>query len=260
MSLPRFEAVTIDRSGTQPLWIQVLTDLRHRIDAGELRDAFPTDHELVEHYGVSRHTVREAVRHLTAEGIISRERGRGTFITSPTIEQATGAIYSLFRSIEASGQRQRSEVLDLSVVSDAEVAERLGLRGSTKLVRLERVRFAGDDPLAHDTAWLPASLAKPLLRVDFSETALYDELSRTCGVRPTSGTEWINTEVPDAAEARRLAIGTETAVFRICRLSRAADQLIEWRETLVRGDRYTFVAHWSPSGAYRAELTADDTR
>jgi GntR family transcriptional regulator len=252
--------VTIDRSGTQPLWTQVLADLRHRIDEGEIRDAFPTDHELVEHYGVSRHTVREAVRHLSADGIISRERGRGTFITSPTIEQATGAIYSLFRSIQASGLRQRSEVLDLSVVTDAEVAERLGLRGSSKLVRLERVRYAGDDPLAHDTAWLPRSIAAPLLDVDFSETALYDELSRTCGVRPTSGTEWINTEVPDMDETRRLAIDAHTAVFRICRLSRAADTPIEWRETVVRGDRYTFVANWSPTGTYRAELTADNRR
>ena len=258
--LPTFGTVMIDRSGAEPLWTQVLADLRHRIDIGELRDAFPTDHELVEHYGVSRHTIREAVRHLTAEGIISRERGRGTFITSPTIEQATGAIYSLFRSIEASGLRQRSDVLDLAVVTDTEVAERLGLGGSTSLVRLERVRFAGDEPLAHDTAWLPESIARPLLGVDFSETALYDELSRTCGVRPTSGTEWINTEVPDAAEARRLGIDGDTAVFRICRLSRAADRPIEWRETLVRGDRYTFVAHWSPTGAYQAELTADGIR
>lgn len=257
-TIPTFGAVTIDRSGSEPLWTQVLADLRRRIDAGELRDTFPTDLELTAHYGVSRHTVREAVRHLSAEGIISRERGRGTFITSPTIEQATGAIYSLYRSIEESGLRQRSEVLDLSVVTDAEVAERLDLGATDPLVRLERVRFAGDDPLAHDTAWLPASIARPLLSVDFADTALYDELSARCGVRPSSGTEWINTEVPSAAEQGLLGIDEQTAVFRICRSSRAGERAIEWRETLVRGDRYTFVANWSPTGTYQAVLTAGD--
>ena len=47
-----------------PKWRQVLEDLERRLADGEIADRFPTDRELVEHYGVSRHTVREAVRHL----------------------------------------------------------------------------------------------------------------------------------------------------------------------------------------------------
>jgi GntR family transcriptional regulator len=247
--------MTIDRTSTIPLWSQVLDDLRRRIDRGELADHFPTDHELMDTYGVSRHTVREAVRHLQVEGIISRERGRGTVVTSPTIEQATGAIYSLYRSIAAAGLSQHSRVLDLSITTDAEIAERLGLRATAQLVRLERLRLADNEPLAHDTAWLPASVARPLLRVDFSDTALYDELSRRCGVRPAAGTEWISTEMPDLEERTLLEIGARIPVFHICRLSRANGRPIEWRHTLVRGDRYTFVANWSPSGAYEAVLT-----
>lgn len=250
--------MTIDRSSSEPLWSQVLDDLRRRLDAGEFEANFPTDLELTQHYGVSRHTAREAVRKLQADGIISRERGRGTFVTSPTIEQATGAIYSLYRSIASRGIEQRSDVLDLSQTTDAEVAERLGLRSNATLVRLERVRLAGGEPLAHDTAWLPAAVAKPLLRVDFSETALYDELSRRCGVHPTSGTEWITTEMPDSHERELLGIDASTPVFRICRLGLADGRPIEWRQTLVRGDRYTFVANWSPAGGYQTVLTATD--
>jgi GntR family transcriptional regulator len=249
-----FGAVTIDRTSAIPLWSQVLDDLRRRIDTGELADGFPTDHELMDTYGVSRHTVRQAVGRLQQQGIVSRERGRGTFVTSPTIEQATGAIYSLYRSIAARGMTQRSRVLDLSIVTDPEIAERLELRATAQLVRLERVRLAGDEPLAHDTAWLPASVARPLLRVDFADTALYDELARRCGVRPAAGTEWISTEMPDRHERALLAIGARTPVFHICRLARAGGRPVEWRHTLVRGDRYTFVANWSPTGAYEAVL------
>lgn len=107
---------TLDRSSPLPLWAQLLADLRARLDAGELTDEFPTDLELTTEYGVSRHTAREAVRRLQAEGVVTRERGRGTFVRSPTFEQPTGAIYSLFRSIEARGLEQRSTVLDRSVV------------------------------------------------------------------------------------------------------------------------------------------------
>jgi GntR family transcriptional regulator len=255
---PYIRTVALDRTSPLPLWAQVLDDLRKRLDAGEFGGGFPTDLELTEQYGVSRHTVREAVRRLQSEGIISRERGRGTFVTGPTIEQATGAIYSLRRSIAEMGLSQRSRVLDLSVVTDPEVAERLDLRANASLVRLERVRLAGDEPLAHDTAWLPTSVARPLLRVDFTDTALYDELAQRCGVRPTTGTEWITTEMPDAQEQELLGVGESTPVFRICRLGKADGRPIEWRQTLVRGDRYTFVANWSPTGGYQTVLTAAD--
>ncbi len=238
-----------------PLWAQVLEDLRARLDAGELTEEFPTDNELIGRYGVSRHTVREAMRRLQDEGVVSRERGRGTFVTVPPVEQATGAIYSLFRSIEAMGLEQRSRVLDLAETTDEEVAGRLGLRTNAKLVRLERLRLVDMHALAHDTAWLPATIARPLLEVDFTHTALYDELAQACGIRPTAGTEWISTELAPERERDLLGIPARQPVFRIRRLGEAEARAIEWRETVVRGDRYTFVARWSPTGSYETTLT-----
>lgn len=239
-----------------PLWAQVLEDLRRRLDGREFVEHFPTDVELTQHYDVSRHTAREAVRRLQDEGLISRERGRGTFVTTPTIEQGTGAIYSLFRSIEAKGLEQRSEVVDLSEVIDPIVAERLGVAADRPLVRLERLRYADGHVLAHDTAWLPSTIAAPLLHVDFSHTALYDQLQRSCDVGPTSGTEWISTALPSKHEQALLGIAARQPVFRIERLSRSGDTVVEWRETVVRGDRYTFVAQWSPSANYETTLTS----
>ena len=237
-----------------PLWAQVLDDLRRRLDAGEFVDGFPTDIELIQHYDVSRHTAREAVRRLQDEGIVSRARGRGTFVTTPSIEQGTGALYSLFRSLEARGIQQRSHVIALEEVKDAEIAAKLERRPSTRLVRLERLRCADDVPLAHDVVWIPSSIGKPLLDVDFTHTALYDELQVRCGVRPTTGTERISTELPPKSERELLRIGAKQPVFRIQRRSQDGGELVEWRETLVRGDRYTFVATWSPSGSYETAL------
>ncbi|MEZ5164965.1 MAG: UTRA domain-containing protein [Acidimicrobiales bacterium] len=105
----------------------------------------------------------------------------------PAFEQRLGALYSLFSSMEAAGVEQRSEVLDVGLVVDAAIADRLGLDDATELFRLRRLRLADDEPLALDTAWLPADLGRPLLGVDFSHTALYDELERSCGCRPDRG-------------------------------------------------------------------------
>lgn len=244
----------VDRSSPMPLWAQVLDDLRARLDGGSFADGFPTDVELIAHYDVSRHTVREAVRRLQEEGVISRERGRGTFVRTPSIEQGTGAIYSLFRSLESHGITQRSKVLDLTETTDADVAGRFGLPAETPFVRLERLRCADDAPLAHDVAWVPSSIGEPLLDVDFTHTALYDELHARCGVRPRSGTETIGTELPTKDERDLLQIGKKEPAFRIQRHSHDGDVMIEWRETLVRGDRYRFVATWSPSATYETSL------
>ena len=60
--------MTVDRNSPLPLWAQVLGDLRRGWPEGSSRLRFPGDEELRETYGVSRHTVREAVRRLQARG------------------------------------------------------------------------------------------------------------------------------------------------------------------------------------------------
>ena len=133
--------VPLDRADPVPLWAQLEAELRRRIDAGEFSDGrFPTDLELTEGYEVSRHTVREAIRHLNKTGILKRERGRGTVINRSEFEQPLGTLYSLFQSIESTGTEQTSEVLELAVVIDSIAAARLQIDEDTELFHLARLR------------------------------------------------------------------------------------------------------------------------
>jgi GntR family transcriptional regulator len=246
-------AARIDRRSPLPLWAQVLDDLRVRLAAGELTERFPTDRELMERYRVSRHTVREAVRRLQAEGLLERERGRGTFVRPAAIEQSLGTLYSLFRSIEDQGFSQRSDVRALDVRTDAAAAAMLELAPDEPLVYLERVRWADDDPIAVDCSWLPAGIAEPLLEVDFRRTALYQELADRCRVVPTSGWERIRPALPTAEQRRLLGLDPDQAVFAVERVARDGHRPLEWRHSVVRGDRYAFVARWgvgAPGGTH----------
>ena len=241
-------ASPLDRSSPLPLWAQLEADLRARLDAGEFDHGFPTDAQLVESYGVSRHTVREAIRHVNRTGILRRERGRGTVVNRSEFEQSLGGLYSLFRSIEAAGVTQMSEVLDRSVVKDCEAASHLAIEEDADLVYIERLRLAGDAPLAIDRAWLPHAIAAPLLDADFTHTALYDELEKACGVRPTEGWERLTPIVPTGADRDRLGMKRTDAAFFLERLGRHDGQVLEWRTTTIRGDRYRFFADWSVTG------------
>jgi len=228
-----------------PLWAQLEADLQRRLDAGEFDERFPTDQELVDQYGVSRHTVRESVRHLNRTGVLRRVRGRGTVVTRSEFEQPLGALYSLFQSIESAGVEQRSEVIELTTVIDPVVSAHLELDPGAELFYLERVRSAGGAPLAVDRAWMPGDIAAPLHGVDFTHTALYDELDAAGIPRPTEGWERISPITPTPVDRERLDLHPAEAAFFLERLGRRGDQVLEWRTTVIRGDRYRFVAEWS---------------
>ncbi|MFB7633811.1 GntR family transcriptional regulator [Streptomyces sp. NPDC056149] len=235
----------LDRGSPLPLWAQLLDDLRRRMEAGAFTEEFPAEHRLTGEYEVSRHTVREALRKLRADGLVIAERGRASRLDTRRIQQPLGSLYSLFRDLEAQGVEQRSEVLRLERTADATVAGHLGLVPDAPLVVLERLRLADGEPLAHDTAYLPADLAGPLLDADFGHTSLYAELARRCAVKVSGGRERIAPFLPDIRQAWLLGLADREAAFAIERIGRAGQRSVEWRETVVRGDRFAFVAEWS---------------
>lgn len=243
----------VDRGSPLPLWAQVHDDLLRRLEAKAFRTDFPGEHELVAEYGVSRHTVREALRRLRQAGVLDSTRGRRTQVRRSRIEQPLGAVYSLFSEVEARGMRQRSDVLRREVRRDSGVAGRLGLPAETDLVYVERVRCADDEPLALDRTWLRADLALSLLTADLTATGIYTELARV-RVRVTDGRERIHAAVPTVEQRRQLRLGRGVALLVIERVGRMDGEAIEWRETLVRGDRFSLTAAWAPHHGYEMRV------
>lgn len=242
-------AQPVDRGSPLPLWSQVQNDLRRRASGGEFDEVFPGENMLVAQYEVSRNTVREALRALRSEGLVTAERGRAPrLVRGGAIEQPVGTLYSLFASVEAAGLHQSSVVRVLDIRADGVVATRLGLEESTPLVHLERLRLAGEAPLALDRVWLPASLAAALLDADFTHTSLYGELAARTGIRLDGGQEQIKAVMPTAAEQTLLGCPAGIAAFAIERTARAGTRCVEWRQTVVRGDRFVFQADISARG------------
>ncbi len=237
-------------------------DLRRRLDHGEFVGRFPGDSEVMAEYDVSRHTAREAVRRLQDAGLVIRERGRGTRVAGPGLEQPLGTLYSLYRTIEDQGHVQRSLVRYLELRTDAQAAEALGLKATEPLVYLERLRHADDQPVALDCSWMPASIARPLLRVDFERTALYAELQQRCGVQPRTGWERIVPTLPTPEQRKLLGTAARQAVFDIERMTEGPDGPVEWRHSVVRGDTFVFVARWTEGDAKTstALVPADGSR
>lgn len=246
--------VKLDRSAKDPLWAQLRDDIARRIEHEEFRVDFPGEHALRAQYGVSRQTVRMALRSLRESGVVSASRGQAPRVLRPQIEQPLGALYSLFHSVEHAGMTQVSIVLSLDERRDAHAAAELGLDHEAPLVFLHRIRMADGEPLALDRVWMPADLARPLLDADFRHTALYTELAERCGVRPTGGSEDVDAVTLLPPQAKSLGTTPGAPAFSIQRLSCTDTRPVEWRTTIVRADRFRISTSFSTATGLRMTM------
>lgn len=142
-----------------PLYRRIESDLRDRIRAGELAPGaqVETELELMDRYGVSRATVRQALGGLIALGTLEVRRGLGTYVAAPRFEHTIGGFYSFSREIERHGLQPGTTVLELRTEpAPDDVAEALDVAPGTAMVSLRRLRLAGQDPLVVETSYLPA--------------------------------------------------------------------------------------------------------
>lgn len=136
-------------------------------------DRLNTEAELSELFGVSRSTIREALRLLEQEGVVHAVQGQGRFISasgSLRVERPMTKYESITEVLSARGYRVSSAVLDVSSgTADAEEAEALGLAPDAEVIRLLRIRYGDDEPLVISANTLPRdTLPGPLEHRDWS--------------------------------------------------------------------------------------------
>ncbi|MDO8337073.1 MAG: GntR family transcriptional regulator [Microcella sp.] len=254
----QLDAVSRVRAGS-PLWEAVRDDLLERVRSGEFSDSFPGEISLAGEYGVSRGTIRAALRPLRESGVVSAHRGQRPRIVVDQAPGSFGPVYSLFEAVTAAGFSQRSRVISQGFTRNAHAAGQLERPDDEMLFELVRLRLADDSPLAVDRIWLPSEIGEALLDVDFSETALYRQLAKKCGISLDGGSEELRAETADAGLARQLQCAPGTTLFRIDRIAWSRGRAIEFRRTCVIADRYvartSFGEPRSAAGTARDEKT-----
>lgn len=116
----------------------------------------------------------------------------------------------------------------------------------------------GDQTGPIDTSWLPEQYSTVVMAADFSRTALYDVLRDQAHLVIDSGRERITPVIPDAAMTAELSLPTGCAAFYIERLGKAAGLNVEWRETLLRGDRFQLETEWTTTTNYSLSMVAGE--
>ncbi|TDO45000.1 GntR family transcriptional regulator [Kribbella sp. VKM Ac-2527] len=230
-----------------PLHYAVKTRLVELLDRLGEGAALPPERALAAEFGVSRWTMRQAIRELVADGRLRARQGQGTFVATPKLIQPL-ALVSYTEALRAQGQTPGREVVTFDeIAADVELAGGLGIGEGEPVHRLERVLSADGQPIGLETTYL--SVARfPALRAVLEPTgSLYRCLTDQLGVRFAEGEELVETVIATPREAELLKATQSLPMLLLHRNSRDTDgRPIEVVRSLYRGDRVGFRATLRP--------------
>jgi DNA-binding GntR family transcriptional regulator len=234
-------SLLVDRSSPIPLYYQVATRLEAMIESGELPVGSRLENELdlADQLRVSRPTMRRAISYLVERGLLVRKRGVGTQVVQPKVRRPV-ELSSLYDDLQKSGRSPRTKVLGLEVrpASDA-LAQTLGVPDGTPVTHVERLRYAGDEPLALMHNVLPPDVLH-IDAEDLQQHGLY-ELLRSAGCEPRMASEVIGARAATAAEARVLHEARGAPLLTMHRTAwDRSGRVVEYGSHVYRASLYSF--------------------
>ncbi len=240
----------LKRNHPLPLYLQLLETLREDIRTQRLKphQQIPSERDLCERFRVSRMTVRQALAELTRDGLIYSRVGKGTFVNEPKIDQQLKTLTGFSQEMSARGSTPCSRVLEAKrQPASRDLANILHLPIDSEIISLTRVRLADGLPLAIESVYLPHHLCPDILRHDFSTESLYDVLEREYGYRLVRAEQTIEAALASQREIALLQVAPPAPVLRMERLTFTdQDLLIEYVQSVYRGDRYKFRSALAP--------------
>jgi GntR family transcriptional regulator len=231
------------RAGPLPLYYQLKTVILREIEAGRWPpDAqLPTENELAQRFGVSKITVRQALKELAGEGFIRREQGRGTFVERRRLQQGPRELTSFTDEMRSHGLVPASRVLEQGTgAAPPAVASALGLAPDALVFRLRRLRLANGEPMGVQTAYLPLDLVPGIDKTRFAGASLYDVLQSRYGLYPATARETYCVALIARDVARLLGVPARSPAMTAERVTFLDDgRSLEYVQSIMRGDRYT---------------------
>jgi GntR family transcriptional regulator len=205
-----------NRHNGLPAYQQIQLAIRERIEAKQLKpgDAVSSERELARIHSVSLMTARHALAGLEREGIVERRPGAGTFVAPPRIH--FNKLMSYTEQMATRGLPPSSKVIVSKIVQgEQEIAARLGLAATSRMVKIERVRHTGDEPFALETCYLSADEFSALVDAPLARTSLFATLEHDFDVQLAYADEEVDATVAEGRVAQLLNLRPGAPLLRI---------------------------------------------
>ena len=245
---------TVDPASDRAVYKQIADHLRTAIGRGALREGeqLPSEAQLMEHYGVARMTIRNALRVLQDEGLVTAEHGRGVYVRArPPVRRLASDRFAQRHRKEgmAAFNAEAAQVgatpgVDMLTVTEghppAEIADRLGLADDANVVIRSRRYLLDGRPMETAVSYIPADLAKgtPIADPNPGPGGIYARLEEQ-GHTLARFTEDVSARMPTPEETKVLGLRPGVPVFHLVRTAYDLDgRAVEVCDTVMAADAY----------------------
>lgn len=242
-----------------PLYYQIENVLREKITSGAFAagEQLPTESDLIEQFGVSRITVRQALASLAIENLIDRRQGSGTFVAQRKTRQRKfdGTIHltgSLDELIEM-GLETPVKLLEMNrIEADKHEAALLQVKTGTPVFMLKRLRLHEGTPYSLIVNYLPVEIGENLTESELGSGAILQSIENKLGYRLHEARQQIKAELADPYVAELLGVRVGSALLSIERtVYTDKGKPVEFVHTLYRSDKYGFSVYLKRDSAIR---------
>ena len=234
----------LDTSSKVPLYYQLVTVIKRYIMNGIIvpGDLLPSELELCEKLSISRSTVRRCFEALEAEGLVNRQQGKGTYVSTPKLKRSLNNLYSFSGEMENLGLIPKSEILSFELIPPADdLIARFKLSAGERIYKIVRLRSANAEPLMIETVFVPEHICPGIDAEQLKNSSLYTIITEKTGLIPVRAVESYEATIIDENEAQLLHCQPGNCAFFVQRISEnSTGEVFELAIMLVRGDRFRY--------------------
>ena len=242
--------VTIKLSGDKgtPVYQQIKDAIRAKMQSGEWQAGkmIPSENQLADSLNASRMTINRSLRELTAEGLLKRVHGLGTFVAEPPRHAHLVKLVSISDEIKQQGKQHSSQLLSVeTVISDAELSERMQLAEKTPVYKVVLVHSQDSVPIQIEIRYVNPELVPDFLEVDFSRTTPAEHLIKS--IRPDELEHIVQAIMPSTFIAEHLDIPATEPCLKLRRRTFKGQRVVTAVDLVYPSSRYDLGARYAPS-------------
>ena len=226
-----------------PLYVQIRDNLKRKILEGgySVHERLPSEAEMMKAFGVSRITIRQALRDLHNEGLVFSAQGKGTFVSKPKAVQNVQRLEGFGEAMAAQGYEASARVLSIQqTLPTKAVSAALDLSSGDAVVEVQRVRYLNRAAVCVENSYFPLDVGRKLFSLDLSGD-IFPMLENLFGMPLGSADISLDAVLADDEVQQHLNLNATDAVLRVERLTHERyGRPIDFEYLCYRGDAFKY--------------------